>query len=94
MQRYNYQVDMNNFLSHRLPPFFPPSMSPRLSYANDINYFHGGNTNMLFYLWLSNYQEFWFFPINFTYVYVQGYLWDGEKWVGSNVRREMISAFF
>ena len=94
MQRDMHQSDTNNFLRHRLPPFFPPVMSPKLSYAIDVNYFHEGNTNMLFYLWLNNYQEFWFFPIAFTYTYVQGYFWDGEKWVGSYVKREMIYAFF
>lgn len=94
MQGNNYQSNMNNFLRHRLPPVFPPNMYPRLVYAVDINYFHEGNTNMLFYLWLNNYQEFWFFPITFTYLYVQGYRWDGEKWVASNVEREMIYAFF
>lgn len=94
MQQNVQQTDMNDFLRHRLPPFFPPNISPKLSYAIDVSLFHEENVNMLFYLWLNDYREFWFFPITFTYVYVQGYFWDGEKWVGSYVNREMIYAFF
>ena len=86
MQRDMHQSDTNNFLRHRLPPFFPPNLSPNLSYAIDANNFHEGNTNMLFYLWLNDYREFWFFPIAFTYIY--------EKWVGTYVKREIIYAFY
>ena len=94
MQRDMHQSDTNNFLRHRLPPFFPPNLSPNLSYAIDANNFHEGNTNMLFYLWLNDYREFWFFPIAFKYIYVKGYFWDCEKWVGTYVKREIIYAFF
>jgi len=94
MQRDMHQSDTNNFLRHRLPPFFPPNLSPNLSYAIDANNFHEGNTNMLFYLWLNDYREFWFFPIAFTYIYVKGYFWDCEKWVGTYVKREIIYAFY
>ena len=94
MQRDMHQSDTNNFLRHRLPPFFPPNLSPNLSYAIDANNFHEGNTNMLFYLWLNDYREFWFFPIAFTYIYVKGYFWDCKKWVGTYVKREIIYAFY
>lgn len=87
-------TDLYTFLRHQLPPVFPPTISPRLSYAIDVQHFHERNTSMVFYLWLHDYREFWFFPTNFTVVYVQGYYWDGEKWIGSNVERARIFAFF
>lgn len=94
MQQYIYQSDLHIFLRHNLPPVFPPAMTPQLFYSINSNFFHEKNTNMLFYLWLSNYQEFWFFPLAFTYVYVQGYYWNGERWVEGYVQKEMIYAFF
>lgn len=89
-----YCSDLHNFLRHNLPPAFPPVMTPRMSYAINGSLFHERNTNMVFYLWMNNYQEFWFFPTTFTYIYVQGYFWNGKKWVGYYVQREMIYAFF
>lgn len=94
MQQDIYQTDLHIFLKHNLPPVFPPAMIPQLSCAIDSNLFHKRNTNMVFYLWLNNCQEFWFFPIAFAYIYVQGYFWSGEKWIGCYVKREMIYAFF
>ena len=94
MQLNNHQSDMYNFLKHKCPPISPPTMLPRLSYAINKNHFHRGNTHMLFYLWLNNRQEFWFFPIGFTSTYVQGYFWNCEKWTDGYVKKEMIYAFF
>ncbi len=94
MQQNPYQADTDRFLRHRYPPAFPPAMSPRLSSAVDTRYFHDGNTHMLFYLWLIDGREFWFFPTVFTQATVRGYFWNGGVWATVCVRQEMIRAFF
>ena len=94
MQQNEYGSDSHDFLRHKYPPAVPPALCLSLSSAIDKKHFHEKNTNMLFYLWLSDYREFWFFPLAFTRAYVRGYVWNGKQWTDGYLKEEMIYAFF
>lgn len=86
-----YQVFQDSKV-HKLQHLPPPSFIPQQSTASPFAVDPGAISLCLFrntYIWLSNGEQFWYFPIFVGPRSVAGFRWNGRFWVifGIDTRR-------
>lgn len=78
------------------PPGFTPPRPPGTNQVGLLAVDPGGMRRCLFrytYVWLSNRQQFWFYPVFVGRTSVAGYRWTGFFWVYFGIDLRLIDAF-
>ena len=81
---------------HRHPSRPPLSSPPKKSSAignRDMQTFLNF-THCVVYLWLESTEEIWFYPTRFLQSTINGYGWNGSRWVSITIPYRSIEAYY
>lgn len=74
----------------------PPQITPQKPAASAFAVDPGAIARCLFrntYIWLSNGQQFWYYPIFVGRTSIAGYRWNGRFWMYSGFDLRLIESF-
>lgn len=86
----------DEYLMHKYPASLPPNMTPKKSHGIKIT---SGNqikriVYTVNYIWLKDNFSYWMYPLTFTNEQISVYIWKDDRWILSNIHRDMILAYY